>query len=131
MCVSPASPLHLVILLSHMECEGRRGAGVIIQTATPVSGVRLCVFAHAKCMLSWFMHTLLQPVSVPCLLLTSRQSSNRPTGIRSTASDICVSRVCVCICISARVCACEVRWKVELKGSLPQLLAITIFVIFY
>lgn len=63
-----------------------------------------CLFVYVctdQMHVSWFIYTFLQPCAcVPCWLLTSPRCSNKPAGIGNTASDICVSRVCVCICVS-------------------------------
>lgn len=90
-----ASSLHLVILLSHMECEGSSGAGGRGGGGdyTDCYCVR-CIMPNA-CFLV-YVHT---PAACVCLLWTS------PPGMFRTSLQESLTRTFVCVCVSG-VCLC-------------------------
>ena len=88
-----ASSLHLVILLSHMECEGSSGAGEREGGGDYTDCY--CVRCVCQMHVSWFMYTLLRPVCV-YFEHPPRHVSNKPAGIIDTT--VCVCAGCVCVC---------------------------------
>ncbi len=99
-------------LISHGVWREKGSGGDYTDCYSCVRCLFVCV-CTCQMHVSWFMHTFPQPVSVPCSLLTSRQSSDKPAGIRRTA--------CVCICV--RVC----MWgKVESRVFLSYWLSLSL-----
>lgn len=96
-----ASSLHLVILLSHMECEGSSGAG---GGGGGLYRLLLCQVYNAKCMFPGLC-THSCGLYVFTVNIPPWDVSNKPAGIIDTD-------VCVCVCVGC-VFVCEVRWWVK------------------